>query len=165
MITITELLPDELDSVREIAYITWPETYGPILPKGQIHYMLDLFYSEESLISNIEDGQHFLIAKEHGKPLAFASYKLGFPTSDATKIPKIYVLPDAQGKGLGKMLIGHIAKLAFASGSEKLTLNVNRKNGALAFYQKLGFEIVGSEDIPIGEGYLMEDYIMEKQLP
>jgi hypothetical protein len=45
-----------------------------------------------------------------------------------------------------------------------LRLNVNRFNNAQFFYQKKGFQIVETIDIPIGEGYWMEDFIMEKKL-
>jgi hypothetical protein len=40
-------------------------------------------------------------------------------------------------------------------------LNVNRFNKAVSF-EKLGFEIVGKEDIELDHGYLMEDYKLEK---
>jgi ribosomal protein S18 acetylase RimI-like enzyme len=39
-------------------------------------------------------------------------------------------------------------------------LNVNRNNKALGFYQKFGFVILREEDIDIGNGYFMNDYIM-----
>jgi hypothetical protein len=45
-----------------------------------------------------------------------------------------------------------------------LELNVNRHNPATVFYQKMGFEIVYSEDIDIGQGFWMNDYVMRKTL-
>jgi ribosomal protein S18 acetylase RimI-like enzyme len=38
---------------------------------------------------------------------------------------------------------------------------VNRDNPAIQFYQKFGFEIIDKEDIDIGNGFLMEDYVMK----
>lgn len=75
------------------------------------------------------------------------------------------MLPEAQGKGIGKILIDGISAIAKINDSDVLTLNVNRSNKALGFYEKLGFEIVGEEDIELDHGYLMEDFIMEKRLP
>ena len=49
-------------------------------------------------------------------------------------------------------------------GAKKLSLNVNRQNQAAHFYQKAGFSITATEDIDIGNGYYMNDYIMEKDL-
>jgi ribosomal protein S18 acetylase RimI-like enzyme len=42
-----------------------------------------------------------------------------------------------------------------------LELNVNKYNPALGFYKKLGFSVISEEVIEIGEGYVMDDYIME----
>lgn len=43
-----------------------------------------------------------------------------------------------------------------------LELNVNRQNKARIFYEKFGFVIVEEKDIPIGNGYFMNDYVMQK---
>ncbi len=77
---------------------------------------------------------------------------------------KIYLLPDAQGKGAGKLLIDTIEILARENHSVAVSLNVNKFNNALSFYKKIGFEIVSEEDIALEHGYKMEDYRMEKKL-
>ena len=51
-----------------------------------------------------------------------------------------------------------------AKGGTTLQLNVNRQNNAKEFYEKMGFAVIGEEDIDIGSGYYMNDYIMEKKL-
>jgi hypothetical protein len=43
-------------------------------------------------------------------------------------------------------------------------LNVNKYNSAQDFYKKLGFCIDYEEVIDIGNGYVMDDYVMEKEL-
>ncbi len=73
-------------------------------------------------------------------------------------------MPEAQGKGTGKLLIDTVEKLAKENHSTCISLNVNQFNKALSFYQKIGFEIVAEENIELDYGYLMEDYVMEKQL-
>jgi ribosomal protein S18 acetylase RimI-like enzyme len=45
-----------------------------------------------------------------------------------------------------------------------LFLNVNKYNSAIQFYHKIGFEIAKEEVIDIGNGFVMDDYVMEKQL-
>ncbi len=165
MIAIREATAADIPLIQDIAHKTWPETYGPILPEGQVAYMLGLFYTSQALQKNFASGQHFLIAEENGGHLAFASYEMHYQNSSTTRIPKIYVLPESQGKGLGRMLIERILQIAQETGNEKLQLNVNRHNKALHFYEYLGFEIVAQVDIPIGKGFLMEDFIMEKRLP
>ena len=164
MITISEALPNEYNIIQEIAYKTWPDCYGNILSKIQLDYMLGKFYSLEALHNNTLNGQHFLLIKETGIPLGFAAYEHNYTGRNVTRIHKIYVLPTTQGKGLGKLLIQKMQSFAEENHSEVLSLNVNRFNPARSFYEKIGFHIVGEEDIEIGNGYLMEDYIMEKQL-
>ena len=164
MITISEAQPNELNVIQDIAQKTWPVAYGDILTGEQIVYMLDHFYSTEALNANLDSNHHFLLAKENEETLGFASFVHDQPEKYTTKIPKIYVLPSTQGKGIGQKLMEAIEQQARKHGAQKLTLNVNRFNKALSFYQHLGFEIVAEIDINIGHGYLMEDYIMEKPL-
>lgn len=164
MIRLFEATTQDLKTIQEIAYQTWPATYGKILSKEQLNYMLSQFYSEESLKNNVQNGHHFLLAKEDNMALGFVSYEHNYKQEPVTRIHKIYILPQTQGKGIGKLLIDAVEDLAKENHSVALSLNVNRFNKALTFYQKIGFEIIGEEDIEIGRGYLMEDYKMEKKL-
>lgn len=165
MITISIASPSDYMKIQEIARQTWPDTYGAILSKEQLDFMLDAFYSEDALSNDVDSkAHHFLLAKEGDVVLGFASYEHNYQENNRTRIHKIYVLPRTQGKGIGNKLIGHIEKLAMEFHSAALSLNVNRFNKAFTFYQKKGFEVIKEVDIEIGHGYLMEDYVMEKQL-
>ncbi len=165
MITISEASPLDFKTIQDIAYKTWPDTYGVILSQAQLDYMLDNFYSEATLNENFSQKNHrFLLLKEADTTLGFASYEHNYNEELCTRVHKIYLLPKTQGKGLGKLLIDKMAALAVESGSKKLSLNVNRFNKAFAFYKKIGFDVIKEEDIAIGNGYLMEDYVMEKRL-
>ena len=165
MITIETAAISDLNIIRDIAYKTWPDTYGEIVSAAQIDYMLESLYSIETLSANIiEKGHHFLFAKEDDHYLGFTSYEHHFNAGPVTKIHKIYILPEAQGKGVGKMLIDEVVDLAKEAGIEKLRLNVNRHNKAISFYRKLDFAIVAEEVIQLDHGYVMDDYIMEKQI-
>ncbi|MGM8363482.1 GNAT family N-acetyltransferase [Flavobacterium sp. ARAG 55.4] len=164
MIDIVKATLADLKTITEIAYKTWPLTYGEILSKEQLDYMLQAFYSDEALRKNIANGHEFILAKENEMCLGFASFEHHYEDGDATKIHKIYMLPESQGKGIGKLLINAIADFAEENQSHTLLLNVNRFNKALTFYQRMGFEIMQEIDIELEHGYLMEDYIMEKRL-
>ncbi|MFV5700771.1 GNAT family N-acetyltransferase [Flavobacterium sp. XS2P12] len=165
MITLKEASIADINTIQEIANKTWPITYGEILSKEQLNYMMDLIYSDESLIKQIQNQEQlFYIAYEETSVLAFIAIEHNYKSEAVTRIHKIYILPETQGKGIGKLLIDAVQKLANENNSTSLSLNVNRFNKALAFYQKLGFEIIAEENIEIGNGYLMEDYKMEKKL-
>ena len=165
MITINKATTKDIQVIRDIAYITWPVTYGEILSSTQIDYMLDAFYSEETLTDNLTNkGHRFLLLKEGAYCLGFASYEHHYLNTNCTRLHKLYLLPDTQGKGLGKLMLDRILVIAKENQSDKISLNVNRFNKAFIFYQKMGFEIVAEEDLAIGQGYLMEDYKMEIRL-
>ncbi len=80
------------------------------------------------------------------------------------KLEKLYVLPDVQKTGAGKKLLETVETVAKSMGAEKLILNVNRKNKAKTFYEKNGFTVISEEDIDIGNGYSMNDYVMSLTL-
>ena len=165
MFTISEATPEDYKIIRDIAYETWPHAYGEILSKAQLSYMLEAFYSIEALKDNVNNkGHHFLLIKENECFLGFASYENNYKNQSTTRIHKIYVLPQTQGKGVGKKLIDAIECIANEHNSTLLSLNVNRYNKALTFYQIIGFKIISQEDIELDYGYLMEDFVMEKQL-
>ena len=167
MITIAPATEDDLPTIRDIAYQTWPNTFGNILSPAQISYMLDMMYSLESLKSQVTEKNHaFLLARddESGTYLGYTSYELNYKSQSTTKIHKIYLLPASQGKGVGRLLIDCVAQAAQTHANDQLSLNVNRSNKAVQFYERMGFAVVGTEDIDIGDGFLMEDFIMEKPL-
>ena len=165
MLLLTEAAIEDFKTIREIAYKSWPNTYGSILSKEQIDYMLDLFYSEETLLENLnEKGHRFLLVKEGEVCLGFASYEHNYLNQKCTRLHKIYLLPEAQGKGAGKLLIEALENLAKENQSVVVSLNVNKFNKAISFYKKIGFEVVSDEEILLDHGYKMEDYKMEKKL-
>ncbi len=148
--------------IQEIAHKTWPSTFGEILTKIQIDYMLDMFYNLNSLKKQTEESKNvFLLISENGNDLGFISYELNYKNSIKTKIHKIYLLPESQGKGAGKILIQRVKEIAQLNNNQALILNVNKYNKAISFYEKLGFKIVQSEKIDIGQGFIMDDYVME----
>jgi GNAT superfamily N-acetyltransferase len=165
MIRIQDTTAADYPTIQNLAHRTWPHTFGTILSKEQIAYMLEWMYSLPALQEQVEKkGHRFLLAMEGTVPLGFASYEHKYKQEPVTRIHKLYVLPDIQGKGIGKLLIHHIGQLARQHASQALNLNVNRYNAAVAFYQHMGFKIVREENIAIGEGFLMEDYVMQKEL-
>ena len=129
--------------------------------------MLDMMYSSVSLAQQIQQKGHAFLLAAIGEqdPMGFAAFEINYQGLSITKVHKIYIVPEAQGKGLGKSLFERISQESLEKGNRRLSLNVNRNNTkALEFYQNNGFEVVGEEDIQIGQGYLMEDYILEKDL-
>lgn len=164
MITITAATINDIKQIQNIVNITWPITYGEILSKEQLDYMLGLFYSTEALNEQYNKKiQLFYMIDEDETNIGFIGIEHNYNGQAVTKIHKIYLLPETQGKGIGKKVIDEIGKLALQNNSTALSLNVNRFNSALGFYKKIGFEVIDEVNIEIGNGYLMEDFVMEKK--
>lgn len=161
-LTIRKANLDDIPLIRELTFKIWPQTYGSILSKEQIDYMLNMTYSEKSLQEQMLQNHEFIIAYDDKKPVGFASYSLTKP--GVFKLQKIYVLPSQQGKGTGSFIIDQLVNAMKSKGAISLQLNVNRYNNAKTFYEKIGFAVIKEEDIDIGNGYLMNDYVMEKKL-
>lgn len=165
MLTITIATPEQTHIIREIAHITWPVTFGDILTNEQLDYMLDMMYSETSLQDQIKNKGHvFLLAQVDGEFGGYASYELNYQHKPVSKLHKIYVLPKMQGKSVGKALVNEVADVARKAGMEAVLLNVNRQNNAVGFYERYGFTKIGEEDIDIGDGYFMNDAVMQMKL-
>lgn len=150
--------------IQHIAKFTWPDTFSSILSPEQIDYMLEMMYSDNALKEQVANGHQFILAIEDGTYHGFASYELNYENSNDTKIHKLYILPKSQGKGAGKLLINEIIERAKVANNTKLTLNVNRNNPAVLFYQNLGWQIVKEVDIDIQNNFYMNDYVMELSL-
>ena len=161
---IIEANKDQLNIVRQLAYDIWPDTYGKILSSEQLDYMLGNFYAIPALEEQMDNGHIFLLIKDDETVLGFASYEVNCKDSGKTKLHKIYVLPQTQGKGIGKALLAEVESRAKNAGNSHLFLNVNKYNNAQEFYNAKGFETVYEEVIDIGQGYVMDDYVMEKIL-
>ena len=156
---------EQLPKVRDLAYAIWPSTYGDILSNAQLVYMLDVFYSIANLEKQMDEGQVFELFFEDTNVIGFVAYELNCDLENLgrplTKIHKIYLLPETQGKGFGKFMIDEIVKIAKSNNQEGIYLNVNKYNKAKFFYEKLGFVISKEEVIDIGNDYVMDDYVME----
>jgi GNAT superfamily N-acetyltransferase len=161
---IVELSSKEAHIIHDLAHLIWPETFKDILSPEQLSYMLNWMYSIETLQQQMAKGHRFFVIKENQEPLGFIGIEVNHPLQGQLKIHKLYVLPNLQGKGLGKQLIDFVAQLAKEQQIKLLTLNVNRFNKAVDFYTHIGFTIAFEENIDIGNGYLMEDYVMNYEI-
>ena len=154
----------QMSIVQDLAYRIWPSTYGEILSKNQLEYMLDWLYDTHALQEKVTTGHLYYVVKENGLAKGYLALEPNYPDAGYLRIHNLYVLPDRQGSGLGRALVNQAIDVAFDLDINALHLNVNRFNKARAFYEHLGFKVIGEEDIEIGQGYLMEDYIMELRL-
>jgi ribosomal protein S18 acetylase RimI-like enzyme len=160
VLTIKSATVKDIPLIRELCFKVWPQTYAGILSQDRIDYMLEYMYSPASLEKQINGGSQFIFVYEDEEAVGFAAYlRKGH---GIYKLDKIYILPSQQGKGTGRFLIDHIIDEIKKEGATALQLQVNRRNNAKSFYEKLGFAVIDYQEFDIGGGHVMDDYVMEK---
>lgn len=154
--------PGDLSEIAELAALVWRKHYPGIISRDQIEYMLGRMYDPRVMLAELEGGITYDRLILHGKLIGFAAYG---PASQSgqLKLHKLYVHPDFQRQGLAALLLKRVENMAHARSFTLVVLTVNKKNvQAIAAYRKHGFCIRDSVIFEIGQGFVMDDYIMAK---
>lgn len=155
--------PDDAEAIAEMAARIWPSAYGAILAPEQIAYMLDRMYAPEQLRRDVAEGVGFFWVLHRGKRTGFLA--AGPVSGGIGPLHKCYLLPEAQGQGIGSAALALLCGRLASAGAKTVELRVNRHNAAaIAFYRKNGFAIHAEDCRPIGGGYAMDDYLMRREL-
>ena len=162
-IQIRPVTQPDVPGIAALAREIWQATYPGIITQAQIDFMLEQRYGHERLYDDLEDLHKWLDQAFHeGRRVGFAFseiYKGEF------KLDKLYIHPDVQRRGVGGQLIAHVAERARKQGYPCVILQVNKRNEkAINSYMKYGFSIRASTVDDIGQGYVMDDFVMEKKL-
>lgn len=154
---------DDIELIRRIAFEVWPVAYNSIISKEQIEYMLAMMYSPESLLNQMQnEGCEFLIIEEDGLAVGFSSSAR--LAESVFKLHKLYVLSSMHGKGYGRSLLNQVCKRAADRGGVSIELQVNKNNPAFQFYIRNGFTKDLEMVFDIGNGFVMDDFILTKSL-
>ena len=165
-IRIEPLKSEEVERLAALAREIWYDHYPAIITTAQIDYMLQQRYSPLVVRAELHRSDiwwdKLLVG---GEFCGFASFLLGDEVG-TMKLDKIYVRTSCQRRGYGGLLIARAGEEALRTGCHRLILAVNKRNAsAIAAYSKHGFRVVQAVVKDIGDGFVMDDYIMEKSLP
>ncbi|MEW6314175.1 MAG: GNAT family N-acetyltransferase [Pseudomonadota bacterium] len=155
--------PDDAETIAALARVIWHLHYPAIISRAQIDYMLTQRYAPELLRRQIGSiGHHWDRLLLDGVLIGFAHC---FVNGSEMKLDKLYIHPGHQRKGYGGKLIAHAVMAAQDAGCARLLLAVNKHNeNAIAAYRKHGFEVVEEVVRDIGDGFVMDDYIMAREV-
>jgi predicted acetyltransferase len=148
---------DDLAAVANLASSIWNEHYITIISQAQIDYMLNLMYSQQNLLEQLMVKQHqFYLIYLEDRAIGFIS--VNKEGADDWFLNKFYILTQQAAKGIGSEAFNELKKIIQP---KKITLTVNRKNyKSINFYFKNNFKIERVADFDIGNGYVMNDFVM-----
>ncbi len=165
-VAIAAAAVEEVPVVQQLADTIWRQHYAAILSEAQIDYMLGRGYTHEALAAFLgRPDRGLLLARVAGTPVGFAAWHLVDGSGEA-KLDRLYVLPARQRAGIGGALIARVESEARSAGASTLVLNVNKHNAqAIAAYTRHGFAVREAVVVPIGEGFVMDDFILARPIP
>ena len=151
---------NQIQLVANLAYTIWNEHYIPIIGQEQVNYMVTNFQSAKAMTKQIQtEGYEYYIIKYLSEPAGYISIKL---TGNELFLSKFYIIKEKRGTGLGKEGLKFVCDRARTLGANSVNLTVNKHNtNSIKAYERMGFINVGSVVSDIGEGYVMDDYVMK----
>lgn len=156
---IAPLSKADLSRIAAIARVTWPVAFDGLIPAAEIPKIVGKIYSQDQLEADMDNGHAFWIAQANGKDMAFCAAYLEEGT---IWLKKLYVLPEAQGLGLGTILTD--TAIAHFAPAKEMSLYVKNDNAkAIGFYRRAGFSI--AKEVPVVMGHMhFTDYVMTRPL-
>jgi ribosomal protein S18 acetylase RimI-like enzyme len=153
----------DIPLLRDLAQRIWRECYPGIITPEQIEFMLGLMYSVGKIREELRTGFTWEIAEQDAAVAGFLSFS--HEDDGRVKLHKMYVLPERQRRGIGQQLLAHVCECARSLGAGEVWMQVNKRNGrAIAAYLKAGFRIANEAVFDIGNGFVMDDYLLSKAL-
>ncbi len=155
---------ENIPLIQDLAKRSWENAYAEILSQEQMKYMLENMYSEIEISAHLKNPNYhyYLIFDE--KTNDYDGF-LGFENhyeENTTKLHRIYLVPESKGKGLGKKTLEFLNEKVKEVGDNRIILNVNKYNLAQKFYVSQGYKVYDEGVFDIGNGFVMDDFLMEK---
>ena len=154
----------ELGTLRTFAGEVFAAHFSTLLPAAQIEHMITRQFVPDVVRAELARGVRWewLRGSDDG-PFGFLS--CGPRDGPGYPLRKVYLAAEVRGLGLGRLMVERVLEHAERAGAEVVRLTVNRRNaGPVAVYRRLGFRVVDEVDVPIGEGFVMDDFVMERPL-
>ena len=165
-----EMIPvkteEQIHILCKIAERVWHLTYDPLLPTGQVEYMLDKFQSPHAVQEQMKNQNYrYYMAFIDGQSAGFIGFSPRYQGREEMFLSKVYLLPEFRGQGAVREMFSLVERETRRENLSKIRLTVNKENShAVAVYEHYGFYIAEKAVTDIGGGYVMDDFIMVKEL-
>lgn len=154
---------DDIASVKEIAYISWNDTYEGIIPSPIQKSFLEKSYSTPMMEMRLKK-TIMLVATHEEEPVGFANFTKLDQDGDAELIA-LYLKPEYQRNGYGKQLLK--SGLSHLLNGSELSVYVEAENEkGRNFYESNGFELVEEfEELFEGHPLKTAKYVYDLKTP
>lgn len=162
-VLLSPLTSADFGTVAALAETIWRTHYPAMISMAQIEFMLAGRYTPERLQRYLAADDCWLqLLTVDGAPVGYCSYALT-DTPQEMKLQELYLLLAYRGRGLGSVMLQHVETQARARGCTALMLTVNKGNtDAIAVYRHAGFSVRKEAVFDIGNGFVMDDFVMVK---
>lgn len=148
----------EIQGIAALAEKIWHEHFTDIIGEEQVNYMVDKFQSFPALKDQIQNGYEYFQIQKDG---ALAGYTGVHEENGALFLNKLYIKKDCRGQHLSTEAFHYLIELCKKRGLKKIWLTCNKYNAnTLAIYDHLGFDVTDEQVADIGNGFVMDDYIL-----
>ena len=122
--------------------------------------MLLKFQSVPAVTAQLARGYRYFLFKEGGETVGYTGIE---GQEGRLFLSKLYIRRESRGKKYASRAVQFLCGLCREEGLSSIWLTVNRHNDrTIAIYKKLGFAVTREQVTDIGNGFVMDDYIMEK---
>jgi RimJ/RimL family protein N-acetyltransferase len=154
---LLEAKESDIPEIAALAELIWNQHYPSIISQTQIDYMLNWMYSTDSLKEQMQIKNHlFHLIEKNEEKIGFVS--VNKENEKDWFLNKFYIDQNKSAQGIGSKAFDLLIETIHP---KKITLTVNRQNfKSINFYFKKGFVIERVADFDIGNGYVMDDFVM-----
>lgn len=157
---------DDRRCLAELADEIWHEYWPALIGEAQTDYMVERFQSLEAVERDMDEHgyEYWLLHAGDGRTVGYTGGCME-PETNRFFVSKIYLLADERGKGFARRTIEFYEELCRDRNLQAMYLTVNKHNDlGVRAYLGTGFEIIDAVETDIGNGFVMDDYIMEKRM-
>lgn len=154
---------NDIKRLASLAREIWRSYWPILLSEDEIEYMINLFQSFDAIKRQIkEEGFIYKILKDENNTLGYLAVCKKSKPYNHLYLSKIYLKDGQRGKGAGWLMFDEIKKIASGLNLDKIRLNVNKRNfNSIKTYERWGLKTLEAIVVDIGDGYVMDDYVME----
>lgn len=159
---ITLAIATDIPLLQKLAEESWRANYRDILCAEQIDYMLRMMYSRDELQKHFDQAKYcYHLIWDGEMAVGFIGFEHDYEPQ-TTKLHRIYLLQECKGRGLGSLALKFLEETVRNYGNRRIILNVNKGNPAREFYSSQGYLVYDKGVFDIGNGFVMDDVLMEK---